>query len=375
MTTVIDISKAAGCSPATVSRVINNSGSVSQRVRQRVERAIREEGYVPKNPPRGMPDKRRAKSEETDTANVVEVILFQRGSLEQIHVGKDGLEVGPMEKIAGQQLFSPALRLSNSFFQHIVDGVLDELRHRNLKAMLQVCHDLTAKPFLTDLNAGKKKGALLIGEPSPDLTEFTRNCKQPLILVDMICDATVDVVTIDNFQGVASVVEYLTSLGHRNIGYVGGVGNPAYHERRVSFTWHMLEAGLPVKNEWISEGTSHIEETTQRMIHLLNKPDRPTALFCCNDWVALGVLRAAQHCGLQVPRDLSIVGFDDVEGATFMTPALTTVHVPTGDLGRRAVEQLLVRLDSRQTKLEYGCQVRVTTQLIIRESAAPPQHE
>ncbi len=186
-------------------------------------------------------------------------------------------------------------------------------------------------------------GVLLIGEYSPDLNRFIERCEHPLVLVDMLHDGESGVVTIDNFGGIGSVIDHLIELGHHDIGYVGGMDNPGYRERRVSFEWKMAYAGLPVRREWICEGAHPERDTREPVTEILKQSHRPTAFVCCNDWGALGVLRAAQGLGINAPQQLSIVGFDDNEGASFMTPALTTVHVSTEELGRRAAQLLLLR--------------------------------
>ncbi|HAU38182.1 MAG TPA: hypothetical protein DCX07_10770 [Phycisphaerales bacterium] len=370
--TVIDVSKTAGCSPATVSRVLNNSGPVSQVVRERVHRAIRQSGYVPKNPPR-QPTGRQAVSTHGEVVEAIDVVLYRHEPIEPVSIGQDGMQVGPMSNIPSEAMFAPAFRLSNSFYRHIVDGVLEELRRWKSKAVLQISDDLMGKDFLADLNTPEKRGMLLIGEYSPDLGKFVDSCKMPLVLVDLLYDGLPDVVTIDNHGGIASVVEHLVSLGHREIGFVGGAGNPSDHERRSSFTARMLEAGLSVRPEWMSEGSHHIVETTQRVTGLLKRSVRPTALVCCNDWLALGALRAAEQCEMRVPQDLSIAGFDDVDGAMFMSPALTTVRVPTMDLGRHAVRQLMVRCSAgEKAKSTRGCVLRVRTELVVRQSTGEP---
>lgn len=372
--TVIDVSRRAGCSPATVSRVLNNSGPVSESVRQRVLQALAEEGYVRKDPPA-----RTAKGNRpalTAVGNgVVDVILCRRDSIERVSVSDDGVQVGPAVSPSPTSLRSPAYRLSNAFFQHIVDGVLQELREWKTPAIVQVTHDPASPDILADLGSADRRGVILIGEYSPSLPRFVEACPRPLVLVDLLHRGWPDVVAIDSRGGIAAAVEHLLELGHRDIGFLGGdPANAGNRERRISFCWQMAAAGLPVRQEWISEGSNHIEEATTRAAALLRQRQRPTALVCFNDCIALGALRAAQQIGLRVPEALSVVGFDDIDVAAFTTPPLTTVRVPTLLLGRYAAQQLLLRSASPQdTRDEGGCEILVRTELIVRESTAAPR--
>src|SRR5690606_18264238 len=105
---------------------------------------------------------------------------------------------------------------------------------------------------------------------------------------------------------------------------------------------------------------------------VLQQPDRPTAMMCCYDGAAVAVCRAADQLGLAVPQDLSVCGFDDEDIAELVSPPLTTVRVPTHEMGRRAVQLLMMRRDAYGAQQEDGCTVRVTPQLIVRASTAVP---
>jgi DNA-binding LacI/PurR family transcriptional regulator len=254
----------------------------------------------------------------------------------------------------------------------VVGGVMHELHEWKIKGVVRVNGDLMAADFLADLNAGRNRGVLLIGNYSPDLAQFIEQCQQPLVLVDMVAPARADAVIIDNYGGVAAAVQHLVALGHREIAYLGVPGNPNYHERRLSFVASMVEAGLSVRPEWINEGPSLVESATARVNEILRRASAPTALVCCNDFVALGAQRAAEQIGVRVPEDLSIVGFDDVVGASFMSPPLTTVRAPTEELGRCAVRQLVLRAFLGDRPKEAPSEMRIKTQLIVRQSTGAP---
>ena len=100
-------------------------------------------------------------------------------------------------------------------------------------------------------------------------------------------------------------------------------------------------------------------------------PERPGGLLCANDCAALGVVRGASSLGMRIPEELSVVGFDDQEFALLATPSLTTVRVPTGQIGRQAVRQLMLQLRVESPRQERGCEVRVKTELVVRQSTGP----
>jgi LacI family transcriptional regulator len=371
--TVFDVSRKAGCSPATVSRVINGTGPVSDEVRDRVLRAMSEEGYVPRESMRRIP-RRRGLLPSATGADVVEVIFCRQDEVERVTVTDTGVEISPLEVVSEQALISPAYRMANSFYQHILDGALAELGEWKVRAMVRVTNNLMDPDLISDVNADDRRGTILIGKYVDNLSQFVDSCSGSLVIVDCEYHGWPDVVGIDHSDGISRVTRHLIELGHRDIGYLGGdVANHGNISRRNTFVAEMQQAGLAVRPEWISEGTNHVEETTVRAAEMLRRSSRPTALVCFNDFLAVAALKAAGRAGLSVPRDLSVAGFDDIDIAAFTTPSLTTARVPTDEIGRHAARQVLLRSatkgDPRQRR---GCEVRVWTELVVRESTAAP---
>lgn len=371
--TVIDVSRKAGCSPATVSRVINGTGPVSERIRKRVLRAMSEEGYIPRESPRRMVRNRSMLPSSTG-ADIVQIIFCRDDELERVSLTERGLEVAPLEAASEHSIKSPAYRLANTFYQHILDGALAELGEWKVQAMVQLTSNLLDPDLIGVANNTDRRGVIILGKYGPKVQTFVESCNNHLVLIDAEFRSWPDVVAINHAEGVAQAMRHLLELGHTAIGYLGGSpennGNIA---RRNAYLAEMAAAGLPVREEWISLGTNHIEETAARAATFLQQQNRPTALICFNDFIALAALRAARRIGLNVPQDLSLVGFDDIDLAAFTTPGLTTVRVPTEELGRHAVRQLLMRSaangDPRQKR---GCEVRVWTDLIVRGTTARP---
>ncbi|MCA9259471.1 MAG: LacI family DNA-binding transcriptional regulator [Planctomycetales bacterium] len=369
--TIADVGKRAGCSPATVSRVLNNSGAVSAATREAVLRSARDLGYVGGAAVR---EKNRTASGRV-TGRAVEVVLHCGNPLERLEADGEGVRVDTLESFPGQRYFKSDYRLSSSFHRELIDGVVDELKKWGHKAVVQIAVDLASSDFLNDVNMPDKMGVLLLGEPSPGVKSFCDNCVHPLVLVDILCRSWPDIVTSDNYRGIGLAVKHLAELGHRDIGFVGWSQNATFQERRTGFFAALHEAGLAFRPEWCCEATVHIEEKAIEVAELLARADRPSALVCSNDYQALSVVRAASRVGLSIPRDLSVVGFDDIELSQYVSPALTTIRVPVAEMGRIAVRQLLLASEYRETGVAHdrqGVEVRVRPELVVRESTARP---
>jgi len=362
--TLAQLCSRAGCSQATASRVLNGTTFVSPDVRERVLCATRELGYVPKCA------RRTPRAPAPAGQPVVDIVFHRHTPAERLAFQDGHLTVEPPSDVPLDALLTEGRRLSDAFYRHIIDGAVEELGRHGCKAVLQANKDLKAPTMLADLNRPDQRGVLLVGEYSPDLELFVRQLRQPLALVDLMCDGWPDVVTIDNRGGMQAVVQHLAELGHRHVGYVGGASNPSLVERRTMFLWHAQEAGLTVRPEWCCACSEQIADAAARVLPMLHRKRRPTALVCCNDCAAFGVLRAAEACGLAVPRQLSVVGFDDVDPAALVTPALTTVHVPMVQLGRVAVRLLLTQEAAWPHPANGGCEARVRTHLVVRGTTA-----
>jgi LacI family transcriptional regulator len=353
--TLADLSKRSGYSQATVSRVVNGVEGVSAEVQAEVERAIRELGYVARRP-RGA-----------EAARTIEVILHRSSPLERLEVGPAGVAVGPLTAAAPATLLTGPWQLSNDFYRHLLDGILDELGQRGHKALLQVANDL-ADPVLL-AGAAEGGGLLLVGEGGAGVAGFVAACRRPLVLVDMLLPGGPDQVTTDNLGGIGQAVRHLVELGHRELGFVGGPEAPLPRERADAFAYHVVRAGLRSPAEWTVMCDTDSESTAAAVDQLLARRHRPGALVCGNDFTALTVVRAAARRGLRVPQDLSVVGFDDNGFASLVTPALTTVRTASAGIGRQAVRQLLSRRVPA-ARDEPGCVVRLPTALVVRGSTA-----
>lgn len=369
--TLEEVGAKAGCSPATVSRVLNNSGPVSRSVRQSVLRVVQEAGYVPRRT-RKLAARSAPKGEIAN--GLVEVVLHRCTPTERVSSDADGMHFDPhVRKIDGETLLSNSYNLAADFYMRIIGGVMDELAAANRRALLQTTDSLMSPKLMAEINRAGNR-VLLLGEYSRDrgeLDRFIERCESPLVLIDMIYNGRPDVVTIDNVTGVGLAMDHLLSLGHRDIGFVGAPSNPSFEERWIGFQWKMAAAGLPVRPQWLYHGLEHIENTAHGVEQILRQDRLPTAFVCVNDWHAMGVVRAAERCGVSVPGQLSVVGFDDVSAAGMITPPLTTLHVPLRQMGQQAVRQMLVNDLFDQSQRPEGCIIRLRPQLVVRQSTGP----
>ena len=368
MATIEQISKLAGCSSATVSRTINNSATVSLKTREAVMKAIAQTQYlVQRTGRRGRPPT-LLKGRGT---RLVEVLFSRNHPMERMSVNKGGLTIDAPQMWDSSKAFTSQYRISASFYLKIVDAAVHELSDRGYRTVMQSTNDLGSADTLAEVNRPDRDGVLLIGEYCPALGDFVKNCVHPLVLVDLIIPSKADVVTTDNQVGISKAFEHLYSLGHRKIGFAGKLDSvQGFVERYVTFKWKMAEFGLPVNPLWVYEGLNGIVETEQGVRKILAQRNRPTALVCVNDCAALGAIRAASGLDVRIPEQLSVVGFDDEEASSLVTPALTTVRTPVVEIGIQSARQIILQIEHPQLVRTNGCCVRLTPDLVVRESTA-----
>jgi len=187
----------------------------------------------------------------------------------------------------------------------------------------------------------------------------------------MPLDDRIASVSAAHTSGADQAMKHLLGLGHRRIAIITGPrGWVPTEDRRRGYRAALAAAGILPERSLEVEAEPEIPPGREAAGYLLDLPEPPTAIFAFNDNIAIGAVQAARARGLRVPEDLSIVGFDDVEHATIVTPALTTVRQPLAEMGRTAVS-LLIRLLERQ-RFET-LHVELATRLVVRDSTAPPR--
>ena len=193
--------------------------------------------------------------------------------------------------------------------------------------------------------------------------------KVPLVFIDVGPQRPhVSNIRIDYLHGIRQAVQHLAGLQHKRIAFIAGPPQLKSAEARTqAFKRSMKEIGLAVDDRLIAEGNHTIESGVAACAQLLALPDRPTAILCSNDMTALGVMRKSYEEGIVIPRDLSVVGFDDIKLAQFVLPALTTIQMSQAELARLAFHALLEET-KRERPSPDGTEYILKTHLVLRES-------
>ena len=331
--TIRQIADQAGVSIATVSRVLNGRGDVSDDTRDLVARVIRENGYTANRGARGLSGGR------TGMVGVVVPLVF------------------------------PA------YFSGILDGAAEALFERDLHIVLSPTrqeHDREVS--VLDRLHGVTDGSLIIlpEESSEELERHLDNGFR-FVVIDplMRLDQRIPSVSAANISGADQAMRHLLDLGHRRIAQIAGPhGWLATEDRRRGYRAALASAGILPDPALEVESIPEVDPGRNAAAALLALPDPPTAIFAFNDDTAIGAIQAARERGLRVPEDLSVVGFDDVEHATIVTPALTTVRQPLAEMGRTAVSLLSRLMDGQSFETLH---VELATRLVVRDSTAPPK--
>lgn len=311
--TIKDVAQKANVSIATVSRVLHNLGGYSDKTKKKVDQTIKELGYQPNAIARGLINKR------TQTIGV----MFPD--------------------------------VSSAFSSDLLHGI-DEIAHdRNYSVM--VCHtDQDGKRTLKYLQLLREKqvdGIIFSSEVlKKEYYDVLENMKVPVVLVSSQTDyANVPYVKVDDYQASYDAVMYLISKGHRKIAMISGTkGDPIAGTPRVEAYRKALEAhGISFDSRYLVYGDFLYESGSRAMEVLLRKTPEVTAVFAASDEMAIGALSTVTKHGMNVPEDISIMGYDDLRLAQMVTPSLTTVRQPLYDMGKLASEKLIYMIESGET--------------------------
>jgi LacI family transcriptional regulator len=319
-------------SVATVSRVLNDRPDVAQETRQAVLKVIRELNFAPNRTLRAVP------------------------------AGRTGL-VG---------VTTPMFH--GDYFSGIITGITDALDELDLQAVLcPTFHLHQHEAGLVDrLVRAKTDGAILVlpSESSDELQTLRRRGFRFVIADEAYrLNGDFPIVTTANMAGAIDATKHLLSLGHRRIGLIKGIPDfVATEERAIGYRAALTEAGVPLDPHLEVCGEFDTIQGRVAAAQLLDLPEPPTAIFACNDDMAVAVLQEARARGIDVPEDLSVVGFDDATISRITLPAITTVRQPLEEIGRMAVT-LLTRMIEGQTV--DPLRLVMSARLVVRDSTAP----
>ncbi len=335
MATIKDVAALAGISYTTVSHVLNNSRPVSDQVRVKVEAAIRQLDYVPSAVARSL------KAKSTSTIG----LLIPNGV--------------------------------NPYFAELARGIEDYCERNGFCVILCNCDDNADKQrgYLRVLLEKRVDGLIVSSVGGdPGLDGGLAGVRTPMVVVDRELEGIdADLVRIDHELGGYLATRHLLDLGHRHIACIHGPAQTSVARLRLQgYERAMAEAGIHVDPHWVIESDYTSPGGYQAAVSLL-AGEPPTAIFAGNDMIGIGVLRAAAERNVRVPRDLSVVGFDDIEMSRYVYPALTTVGQSIVSLGESAAQMLLRRITG---VFEDATEQRVVApSIVLRESTAPPLHE
>jgi DNA-binding LacI/PurR family transcriptional regulator len=331
-----DIARAAGVSHTTVSRALRDSPLIRPEVRAQIQRIADEMGYTPNAVAQSLKGKR------TDTVGLV-VTSIADPFVGRVVRGVDEVAINAkMSVILANSYNDPerAMSIMETFHRRRVDGII-----------------------------------LASAQISEQHTKRLARIKVPTVLINQPAESEYGMTSIDvdDYTGARLAIEHLVQLGHRAIGYLGAGNRMRSNRRRLEgYRDAMLAAGIEPRPEWIRvsppEHRFHSDDVAGGKALLPDLLEAGvTAVFCYNDMVAVGAMLACRERGRVVPDQLSLVGYDDIEIAQYVTPPLTTVHQPKLRLGQLAMETLLELIAGRPTHNHV-----VNTELVRRASTAPP---
>ena len=218
-------------------------------------------------------------------------------------------------------------------------------------------------------------GVVILGGGDLDAAwvQAAASSAMPVVMVDHVVPGLdLPVVLSDNLAGAHAITKHVLAMGHRRIGFIRGPSKYwPLSERLAGFMLALQQAGIPLDGELLPPRVSHSgEKGYGEMQLLLSLPNPPTAVVAVSDKAAVGAYRAAQERGLSIPRDVSIVGFDDIDAGRALHPPLTTVHVPGEEMGRVSFERLRHLIEERESPLGRQIKWTIPTSLVLRGSVA-----
>jgi LacI family transcriptional regulator len=263
--------------------------------------------------------------------------------------------------------------LSSQFYARIISGIEEELvRHKyffQFNSLEKDNFDLAK----INLDFSSLAGVIMVGVRHDDFVLKLRHLDVPMILIDYyIPTEDIPSVLIDNSDGILKASKYLVSLGHHRVGFLSGEEvETSTRERLFGFEQAVAAYGLADDPELVIRNCrSRIDEGFRGMKSLLDLKQPPTAVVAYNDLIAVGAMDAIKHAGLQVPGDISVVGFDDINVAAEVNPPLTTIHVHKKTMGSIAAQRLVQIIKKKEKRQE---KILVATDLVVRGSTARPR--
>ena len=331
MATIKDVAKMAGVSTTTVSHVINKTRFVAKETEEAVMQAIKSLKYSPSAVARSL---------KVNTTKSIGMIVTTSESpyfAEIIHAVEDHCY---------RQGYSLFLCNTQNDPEKIKNHV-EMLAKKRVDGLLVMCSEYTQHSL--DVLSGFSS--------------------VPMVVMDWGPNVDTDIIEDNSFTGGYIATKHLIDCGHKAIGLIAGeLDKTTARTRYEGFVKAMNEANLSIHENWIMEGFFEPEDGYECMNKILSQDNLPTAVFCCNDVMALGAISAITEKGLRVPDDISIIGYDNIHSSRFYAPPLTTIHQSKSRLGAQAVNLLFERIANKDNDNQEKHRIAIHPELVLRKS-------
>lgn len=327
---ISDVARVAGVSTATVSRALSKPDVVSAETREAVRAAVAQTGYTVNQAARNLRQQR--------TMGVVALVP----------------------------------NLANPFFARILAGLSAVLAPAGYNLLVVDTQGPGVDRHIARTLDRSRADGLIVFDgllPAEDLA--ADRLHPPVVMAcEWIEGHAAPRIRIDNAAGARLAIRHLVGLGHRRIGHLAGpAANVLARARAEAMRAELAAQGVAIRPDWVLDGDFTLESGRSCARAWLAMPDRPTALFCASDEMALGFIAEVQRAGLNVPRDVSVVGFDDIELVAHLTPALTTVHQPRWSIGVEAARVMVALMTGEDPPAP---DTLLPVELVVRASTAAP---
>jgi len=328
--TVAQIAEMAGVSVPTVSKVLNRRNGVAEQTRLTVERILEETGYVRRG---------RAPRSGSGIVDLLIAVMDSQWAITVIQGANSEAQKSGLDIVVTPKIDDP---------------------HTEAKWMDRV------------LRRGSDGVILAVAELSDQTVSMLRRLDLPIVLIDPVGSKNSEIARISatNWAGGLTATEHLLELGHRRIGIITGPEQQTCSlDRLDGYSAALRRAGIPADRDLIRHGDSLVSGGELHGGALLDLPNPPTAIFSCSDEQAYGIYHAARDRGLRIPRDLSVVGFDDVDLCQWVSPQLTTIRQPLQEMGAQGFRQIVKAHEEGEPVTQH---FELPTSLVVRASTARP---
>lgn len=334
--TIKDIAREAGVSHTTVSRSLHGHPAIPEDTANRIKKIADELGYVPSAVARGLKNNR---------SGVLGVVM--------------------------QRIIDP-------FYAEVLDGIEDELETHGYCILIASCQRdcIREKSIVRTMSERRVDGIIITSTAVSETQRLKLNqFGVPVVVIhNQVAKDTPNSVFHNDIEGGFQLTNHLIDLGHTKIGYVGNTEAERSSSDRLKGLQNALRAAnLPLREEWVVADHKGLPQNGARAAgKLLRCPEKPTAVVCFNDLMAMGAMQQFIQAGYSVPRDVSFTGFDDIEMAAYVNPPLTTFRQPRYQLGQLAARMIVSIVENEDQTVDCD-PVKLTGSLIIRQSTVPPQ--